>query len=77
MFTVRLIVRVRGTKRIIKTFIRSEYALNTLSHADTFETLGDAEIAADALADDMSSRGHTVIGADFYEHGKFLGKHKL
>jgi len=67
MYTVRLTFRVVGTRLTIKTFIRSEYALNTSSHADTFDTLEQAENAADALVEQMTATGRvTYIGADFY-----------
>jgi hypothetical protein len=67
MFTVRLIIKVRGTKRIIKEFIRAEYALNTSSHADRFYSIDEAEMAADKLAEIFTAAGHTIIGTDIFK----------
>lgn len=66
-YTARLSIQVRGTKRITKQFIRSEYATNTSSHATRFESMDAAERAADVLAEDYGGRGHTFIGADFFQ----------
>ena len=65
-YTVRYTIRVRGTRRILKSFIRSEYALNTSSHADRFNSIDAAEHAADTMAERASGAGHTYIGADFF-----------
>lgn len=65
-YTVRFIIQVRGTKRILKSFIRSEYALNTSSHATQFDSMDAAERAADIQKERAKASGHTFIGADFY-----------
>lgn len=66
-YTIRLIVRVKGTKRIIKPFVRAEYALNVSSHATRFDTVNAADAAADIVADNMWGTGHTVLGSDVFE----------
>lgn len=66
-YTVRIILRVRGTKRILKTFLRPEYALNVSSHATVFDSIDDAERAVDIQKEYAEIAGHTFIGADFYE----------
>ena len=65
-YTVRLKIQVRGSRRVIKTFIRPEYAHNTSSHADRFASLDEAEAKADEVADRFRQAGHTYIGADFF-----------
>lgn len=65
-YTVRQTVRVRGTRRTFKSFIRAEYATNTSSHADQFETIEAAENAADRVKECYEAAGHTVIVTDFF-----------
>lgn len=65
-YTVRFIIQVRGTRRILKSFIRAEYALNTSSHATQFDSMDAAERAADKQKEYAEENGHTFIGADFY-----------
>lgn len=70
-YTVRLTFKVNGTRRILKTFIRPEYAVNTSSHATTYDTVEAAENAADALREEMLAAGRvTYIGADFFKVGE-------
>lgn len=67
-YTVRLTFQVVGTRRKLKTFIRPEYAHNTSSHADRFDTIELAENAADTLVEQMEATGRVrFIGADFFE----------
>jgi hypothetical protein len=65
-YTLRITLQVRGTRRILRTFIRPEFAHNTSSHATRFATLEEAETAADMHAERAREKGHTFIGADFY-----------
>ena len=67
MFTIRLIVKVRGTRRTIREFVRAEYALNVSSHAYRYTTRDEADAAADLVADRFREAGHTVIGSDLFE----------
>lgn len=66
-YTLRITLRVRGTRRILKTFIRPEYAHNISSHATRFDTLEAAEAAADMHAERTRENGHTFISADFFK----------
>ncbi len=65
-YTIRVTLRVRGTQRIIREFLRPEYAGNTSSHATRFETVQAADDAADIASDNWRAAGHTVIGTDIY-----------
>jgi hypothetical protein len=67
MYTVKITIRIRGTKRLLRSFIRPEYALNTSSHATVFDSIQDAETVADKQAEIARANGHTFIGVDFYE----------
>ena len=64
---VRLRIQVRNSRRQIREFIRPEYATNTSSHAERFDTIDAAENAADRVKDHYEGAGHTYIGADFFE----------
>lgn len=66
-YTVRLTIQIRQSRRLLKTFLRPESALNTSSHADRFATIEEAEAAADRAGDTFGAAGHTYIGADFYQ----------
>jgi hypothetical protein len=69
-YTVRHTVRVAGTKRTFKAFVRAEYALNTSSHADAFDTMDKAERAADDVADRYRAAGHTVLVTDIFDRSR-------
>lgn len=66
-YTIRLIVKVRDSRRIIKPFLRPEHATNTSSHATRFDTVEAADVAADIAAEHFRAAGHTVIGSDTFE----------
>jgi hypothetical protein len=69
-YTVKLVFSIAGTRRKFKTFIRPEsaYLHNTSSYAIHYDTIQEAETAADATVERMTSSGRlTFIGADFYE----------
>ncbi len=72
-YTVRLRVQIAGGRRVIRPFIRSEYAPNTSSHADGFDTIDAAERAADDVTERYRAAGHTVIGTDIYDREKTAG----
>jgi hypothetical protein len=65
-YTVRIHIQVRNTRRILKTFLRPEYAVNTSSHANRYESLEAAENAADEAIEHFRAAGHTYICSDFY-----------
>jgi hypothetical protein len=70
-YTVKLHFKVNGTRRMVHTFIRPEYAMNMSSHATTFATMDEAENAADVTVEQMSATGRvTFISADFYKVGQ-------
>jgi hypothetical protein len=69
-YTVRLHVRVRNSRRSFRSFIRAEYAPNTSSHADKFDSLESAENAADKIAEHYTAAGHTVLSTDFFKVGE-------
>lgn len=67
-YTVRLTFKVNGTRRTFRTFIRPEYAINTSSHATRYETMEEAERAADIVVENAVASGRsTFIGADFFK----------
>jgi hypothetical protein len=64
VYTVRIRVRVAGTRRQFWTFLRSEGATNTSSHARRYESAAAADVAAMLAAGHFAEAGHTVIGWD-------------
>lgn len=67
-YTVQLVIRVRGTRRLLRTFIRPEHAIaNTSSHATRFDSFEDAQRASDQLQQRFEDSGHTYIETRFFE----------
>jgi len=68
-YTVQLVIRVRGTRRLLRTFIRPEDAIanNTSSHATRFDSFEDAQRASDQLQQRFEDAGHTYIKTRFFE----------
>ena len=67
-YTIRLSFQVVGTRRIIRTFIRPEYATNTSSHATRFDSMDAADAAADVLIPQMEATGRArFIGSDIFK----------
>lgn len=67
MYTVRITIQVRNSKRLIREFLRPEFALNTSSHATAFDSVEQAENAADIAAENFRGNGHTYIGMDIFK----------
>jgi len=67
-YTVKLRFELAGKRRKINEFIRPEYATNTSSHATRYDTIDEAEKAADLVSGLMLASGRLVyLGADFYK----------
>ena len=66
MFIVRITIQVRNSRRKHKTYLRPEsaYFHNTSSYAMRYDTMDEAEQAADYTAENFRVQGHTIICVD-------------
>ncbi len=63
VYTVRVVAKVAGTRRVIREFIRPERTINTSSHATRFASADEADAAGWELA---RTAGWDVVSVDTF-----------